>query len=365
MSKEFQITRLVWGPLLHTTRCFASVELRPARLDTPLERFNIEQSARAFGFRLQAHADNVSREPSVEYCSRITTIVDANDYITARRTAQFRMEEAVDIIEVTEGYMKHALSDVGIVRALDTGVISPVVPFDKEGAGLAMTTFDTHFDNIHYMSLAQLILSHDAQGRNDIELADRILRSSYWSRNARVELNPQLRILFRWFAIESIWLTQGDDERENLEDAISPTLWSLGFPNGRNAEFSKAKTAELLGQIEGYKKWREQLRLKLNEIRDFRNKSVHNGFRLFDIKRMEDLRYYDNLSFRACGHVQYFARCGLEEGMKDSRELTEYIPMIFDKYVSVDNVKNLIHSLIHINNFVRHVQPDWLSFYRG
>jgi hypothetical protein len=230
MLNSYQIIRLAWGPLLFKTRSFGKVEMRSAKRDTPQERSCLEQSARTFGMSVKAAEANVVENPSVEYCSRIVAIVEAPSAIEALRTATAQFEETLDILETFGSIGRHTLERVGLIHDFSKATREPIRPKAQRASSLA-ATFDGHTDNLQMMSIEQIILSYDANGRNSYELADRLLRSSYWSRKARSEVNPQLRVLFRWFAIESIWLAKSDDGTANQEDAISPTMWALGFPS--------------------------------------------------------------------------------------------------------------------------------------
>ena len=62
------------------------------------------------------------------------------------------------------------------------------------------------------------------------ELHNRFINSAHWSRNARWEINPQLKLLFKWFSMEALLVV-------NKKDEIIPYVkWALGFPSGQNAK---------------------------------------------------------------------------------------------------------------------------------
>jgi hypothetical protein len=165
-------------------------------------------------------------------------------------------------------------------------------------------------------------------------------------------------MLFRWFAIESIWKFEGKGAVKGNEDVISPVRWALGFPNGPGALLVRIKTTAISKSIESYSAWDGRIETLLENMRIFRNDSVHNGFRFHDIS-VKDLKSYDQLSYVACQATQTVAERALHFGFIHPREVLEYFPILFEQCVEIHHIINLIHSFEHPEGFFYNVQPDW------
>src|SRR5690348_5473515 len=97
--------------------------------------------------------------------------------------------------------------------------------------------------------------------------------------------------------MDVIWMINPD------ENIIPPVRWALGFPNGTGAQLLTTDFQKSLRGHSSYESLKRIVRDRLDEVRIFRNSTVHNGFRHQDISR-DDLFKLDRITALACGRVQ-------------------------------------------------------------
>lgn len=355
---ECIVTQIVRGPVIFKTYTWGNIEIRQSKYDLPSESKALANSMMSFGL-----TEEILREEEQNYdagLSRISTIVNTKEGRQPLAIARERFAEALDVLDVVTLLKKYTLLEPGYIRYLDSGRIEPLWPFESVlPRYLNNSILQIDITRFSPMDLGQIVLAKQAPGRADIDLADRLLRSAYWSRRARTEDNPQLRVLFRWFAIEAIWMIEPSQNGSiSNNDVITPIMWAFGFPRGQGSNLVTRKASRLRREIESYDAWKMACSTRLAAIRKFRNRSVHNGFRHYDISPRE-LLDFDIMTYHACGSVQRQVELGLDYGFQTATELLEYLPLLFEASCDSNHVRNLIEGLQHPENFIRYVQSDW------
>jgi hypothetical protein len=283
-----------------TTLCVGRAELRPEKSDTPREREALTKSSAAFEY---AWKNN---------CMRIVTVIDAANELEADIQAEEVFEECLDVLESMYAASKMALLPIGAYRVISNDRVTHRVP---ASTALPTTAAKIAYENFPQCEWSQYLISLNS------DLGKRLLRSYHWSRKAKWEANSQLRILFRWFAMEAIWMINAD------ENIIPRVRWALGFPNGAGAQRLSPDFQKALRGHPSYDSSRRIVQDRLEEVRVFRNSTVHNGFRHQDISR-DDLFKLDRITALACGRVQKCAQGGILHGLTMAKELLDDLPKL-------------------------------------
>lgn len=302
------------------TLVYSEVELRGPSADTSEESKFFESIAKI------NHLDY----SHYKLCARIATIVNGNNIIDALNDADNRFSEVMDVISINFPISNFNLSPIGLVKDLNTGVLHHL----NDDSFKPSTTFMLQqgmiqkYDNDHYL------LSRDN------ELSKRYLRSLHWCRNAKHENNKQLKILFYWFALEALLK---ETESDNISGIIR---WFLGFPNGKNSQDISIDVIRGLELHEKYSFWKRKLPSVLDQIREFRNNSVHHGFRKIEYTSSE-LDLFCQVMILSVSRCQGAVRNAINNDLKSISEFKEYIPAIFalNAYVKNDVHGTIIHSL--------------------
>jgi hypothetical protein len=303
------------------------VEIRKPDSDSKMERKALEASKAHY--KVASGIDGIAM--------RICTIVEAVSAEEADRFAFQRFEEAQDILQHTTmaaGLIKLQLTECGFSRNLDTGELQSR---DFTGQNLTPTSYpvfhvvENPFPPIDNSQLFFALPQCD--------LKESLKRSFYWSRKAKWESDRQLRLLFRWFAMEAVWMVGKDDD-------ISPRiLWSMGFPNGSGAAAVRRDLVIGLNSDPRYDHWKKRLAKAFSAIKSFRNDTVHSGFRPVDLPD-EKLREFDHFTNLACPRVQGLAYSGLQANLTDSKELLEYVPLLLERHVNPEGMHKTLIPLL-------------------
>jgi hypothetical protein len=297
------------------TLVYGNVEFRPATSDTEAEASSIKASCASFGFQ----------PDDFMVTARVATIVDSPDRLEAIEIATGRVAEVLDIKSTEFSVSNYEAAAAGFVKDLGSGEITPLL---REGYRPSLA-FVRDPNNLQVFDVNHYILSLDT------ELSQRYRRSLHWSRNARHEPNAQLKILFLWFALEAL-VKEG--EWDNIEGLVR---WFLGFPNGRHLQLlSKSLFVELRGH-KVYDFWERELKTVVDRIREFRNDSVHSGFRSLDFTSKE-LALYSQVAIYAASRGQRAVVEGLLNNLVSVGEFKEFIAPLFESVVSVNDVHNNI-----------------------
>ena len=162
------------------------VELRPATVDTPLERAAISASL-------------ATLTPGIDgdHCMRLCTRVNATSVFEAEDAARLAFEETVDVLDSGNwGGARFSLYEAGFSRCISDGRITP-------RASHQSGPFPAYFVGSEHLpapTMQQFLLLEPR-----CELAQRVVRATHWLRVARNEASRHRALLFRWFAIEAIW----------------------------------------------------------------------------------------------------------------------------------------------------------------
>jgi hypothetical protein len=305
---------------LPSTLIYGAVELRSDKADSDYEIAVLKESASSNRLDFDKYA----------VCARIATIVDCDNLTDAIDIADNKFSEVLDLksVEFPNSYLK--TSNIGYIKNLDSGHIQPLV---RQEFGTSMS-FVVHRSNIQCFDLSNYILSKNT------ELSCRYLRSLHWARNAKHEKNKQLKIIFYWFAIEALL-------KESENDNISGVLrWCLGFPNGKKRNEVSTSILNSLNAHPRYEYWSKEIITIVDQIRIFRNDSVHSGFRSVDFTKSELELYTQVMTFGA-SRCQSAVNIALINRIETVSDFKEYIGVIFESKVGVINDVhgNLIYSL--------------------
>ena len=304
----YAITRLLdhRASFRPATYVLGEVELRPDKQDTPFERAALEESLKSTGETVD-----------LKIAMRITTVCEGANPQAADRLAEERFVAALDILDfcAASGLSEWGILDAGCIRDIATGNVGPrprVLPFGP------FTSFVIQPERFPVRDSAQALF-----GAPPSDLKTRLQRSIHWSREARWESSRQLQVLFRWFAMESIW-------KDGDQDIVPFLMWALGYPNGMGAQqVDRARIAELQAHPL-YKPWKDQIDGRLTRMKLFRHDTAHAGFRAQDIAAAE-LEQFEALSSMVCPRVQ---RCAFDavvfHGKTTRAELLAYLPQHFN-----------------------------------
>jgi hypothetical protein len=260
---------------------------------------------------------------------RIVTVVEAGGDGAADGIAEEHFEEALDVLAPSSyGMSRMALLPTGIYRHIPNMKVTARLPGRDHTSGTAFRIMREPFPQL---DLPQFLLTE-----TKTDLKQRLVRSYYWSRKANLEGNRQLRVLFRWFAMETIWMLSKDD------DIVPRIMWVLGFPVGPAARMLSRIFVSSLQAHPTISAWKSQIEQRLRAVKTFRNDSVHSGFRPQDVAG-SSIREFDRIGLIACSRVQAIASAGISAGVATASELLEYLPVLIE---SNGNYINDIHNNI-------------------
>ncbi|CAM5294368.1 HEPN domain-containing protein [Pseudomonas fragi] len=308
---------------LPSTLNFGPVELRSYSADTKYEVSALEKSASENGLDYEKH----------KVCARIATIVECENHSEAVHTADTRFLEVLDFKSTEYSTSTIKTSQIGLIKDLSSGEITSIT---RTGFQPSLA-FVMHNGSIQYVDTTVYLLSL----KN--ELCDRYRRSLHWARNSKNETNPQLRIIFLWFALEALLKA---DEHDNCVESYIRLF--IGFPNGQQQWVISPLTKEKLENHPRYQHWKKQLIEIVKEIRDFRNDSVHSGFRSMDFTK-EKLELFSTIMIYAVSRCQAGVMQGLLNNLETLVEFKEYAVPLFEnnKNLINDIHNNIIYSLDH------------------
>ncbi len=312
---------------LPSTSTYGSVELRPHSSDTQPEVNAFESSASENGLDYERY----------QVCARISTIVECNNYREAIHTAEVKFLEVLDFKSIEHSISEIKTSEIGLIKDLSTGEITPIKILGFQPS----LSFVMHNGSIQCFDATAYLLSL----KN--ELCDRYRRSLHWARNSKNESNPQLRIIFLWFSLEALLKA---DENDNCVESYIRLF--LGFPNGLQEWIINPLTKKSLECHSRYQYWKRKLIELVKEIRDFRNNSVHSGFRSMDFTK-EKLELFSTIMILAVGRCQSSVAQGLLNGLESLAEFKEYaVPLLENNKNLINDIhNNVIYSLDHPKNY--------------
>ncbi|REC94371.1 hypothetical protein [Kushneria indalinina] len=298
------------------TSVYGTVEIRPHGNDFPFEIDTFKKSANSHGLDYEQYM----------FSARVATCLTSKNIQEALNSAENTFNEILDLKAVETSISKLKISSIGLIKNMDTGETFPLEKVGFEGAMgfLIQRNSIRSYDWINYL----LSLDND--------LSQRYSRSLHWSRKSNYESNKQLRILFNWFALEALL-------KESVNDNIVGMVrWFLGFPNGKHRKDVTANTIQKLETHKDYSFWAKKLVKDIDSIRNFRNDSVHSGFRIMDFEK-NTLELYENITKFSVSRCQGLANTALLDGLKNVEEFKENVGILFEK---TPNAVNDVHNTI-------------------
>lgn len=320
---DYLVMRLLkYGTIIcQNTFCLDGVEFRFAKHDSPNERNYLIESLESNG-----------EHTNIELGARVVSIIfSVNNINEALRESQSVFDEALDIMSLeTCGISSATLMNSGIIRNLTTGEIIAIKKNEKKPTNI-FQVLNEFYPNI---TLKEYIVYN----KNSHDLCGRLLNSLHWTRLALWENNLQIKILFNYFSIEALMKINDND------NVVPKAMLSMGFPLGKKQNEISQDLKTKLDIIPKYRYWRKILLNKLEAIRDFRNNSVHSGFRPWDIDENE-LKVFSFIAEIACLRSQQLIQLAIIEGCRTLQEISDYSDLILEKD---KNLLNFVHStLIH------------------
>ena len=306
---------------IHSTLNYGDVELRSYSTDTELEIEILRASAYEVGLDFDRHS----------ICARISTIVECESPTKAIHIADGRFLVLLDFKSTEYALSTISVSRIGLIKDLASGETLPIKKtiFQPSLSFVMARGTVQCFDRTNFLMLL------------DNELSDRYRRSLHWARNSKNENSLQLKLIFLWFSVEA--LLKADESDNSVESYVR---LFLGFPNGLQCKLaSKGLTADLENHPR-YDYWKRELPKKVEKIRNFRNDSVHSGFRSVDFKK-EDLNLFSVIMTYAVTRCQAGVMRGLISDIKTLKDFKKNSVMLFEDNANlINDVHNsIIYSL--------------------
>lgn len=297
------------------TFVLGDVELRSPKSDFSDELKVIKESIK-----------NNKSQLKPEFNCRISTIVHAENLIDAELLADEKFVSTLDLISAELPLSKLQLSECGYVKNLTNGELSPIKDLNFSPG----TVYTIQQHKFPKMEFNQWLINE----KSDLSL--RYRRSLHWSRNGKWEKNLQIRIIFNWFAVEALL-------KESEHDNVGPLIrWFLGYPNGTQAQFVSNKTMDQLNSNPLYEIWKRKIIKSIEQIREFRNDSVHSGFRNVDFS-VSEIKLFNQIMIFGCSRCQGAVYAALINKIETVSEFKEYISIIFENN---NNLVNDVHGNI-------------------
>ncbi|CRL60051.1 hypothetical protein [Proteus vulgaris] len=246
------------------TEIFGDVEIRSSDNDLPIEiEFFKKLTVPILGKKIDFE--------DYKFSNRVSVIVDANNPEDAVNIADEKIIPVLDLKSQFLSFSNIALSKLTIVRNLKTGYITPYINTD----GIKSGCFITRNTDIQKYNIINYVI--DNKDNND-NLVSRYSRSLHWSHLANDENNKQLKILFNYFCLENLF---SRDERDHIDGIVK---CFIGFPVKKKQKHISKEILSKLTSSNTYNLVFNNMNGLFESIREFRNKTVHNGFRYFDIE---------------------------------------------------------------------------------
>ncbi|WP_368937690.1 hypothetical protein [Morganella morganii] len=335
MHSNYLITMVLEkrGYFYHETEIFGDVEIRNSKHDFKTEVAIFRKSADlVFSGKLTLS--------EYDFSNRITTIVNAESYDDAFTLAIGKFIPVLDMKARELSLANINISGIGLIRNLHTGEVKPFCDKENITSGIFRRSFSDiqRYDGINY------ILSKVKSPVNEDTLASRYVRALHWAHNSRDEKNKQIKILFGYFCLEALF-------KENENDNISGMVRCfIGFPGGKQYKLVDENIISQLKENQDYLNLEKIIPILLDEVRIFRNNTVHSGFRLIDLdnKKLNNLNQLVMLAIARClSAVEYAIVSENVETLKDFKDKSAYI---FDKTIRIgDVISTIVNSLKYDN----------------
>lgn len=318
---DFLVVMLIGdnGAIYSETIIYGDVEIRPAKSDAANEEKLIEASAKENKLII-----------STEFNSRISCIITSSSIDEAVEDGIVKFEKVLDLLSSNFVISRISLARCGFVKNLNNGEYTPLNIEPKICGNMFVMPQSTDL----------ISLQNEFLMRQESELSKRYFNSLHWGRNASNESNIQLKIIFKWFAVEALFKR---NETDNVADTIR---WFLGYPNGVRAQLVQSKISTLQHDSR-YRNWRDWIRVTLESIREFRNDSTHSGFRHYDYE-LEQLKTYNLLMTLALSRCQNAVKFAVRCKVDSVDEFKDYLGIIFEEvFDKNDLLNNVLFSIEH------------------
>lgn len=337
MTSFFLITRPLDSQSYNyiNTEIFGDVEIRSANHDLDVER-HLLKKAEGSPF---AGSLNTS---DYDFSNRMSTIVEAEDEIEAIQLANDKFVTVLDLKANELSLANINLSKIGFVRNLSTGAIKA---FLIRGL-FKSAVFVRNLSDIQRWSTINLMLDKDGNTEKKEELSERFIKAIHWSHHASDEENKQLKVIFNYFCLEALF-------KENENDNITSMVRCfLGFPGGKCYRDVDKTIIDKLQENNDYLALAKDIPKYLDDIRKFRNDSVHAGFRSIDISNKK-LKLYDTLLNLAKSRCLSAVKASIvNNNIKSLSEFKNEAGIIFNKTVLIDDILGTV--VFSLNNDYNH-----------
>lgn len=303
------------GAYFPHTKIYGDVEVRSPNADSFKEIAILESSAKKYNMDF-SHC---------KFCSRLATIVKCYDREKAIEIADGKFAVVLDLLSAEVPLSSFALSRLGFIKDLDTG---DILPISKKEFNLN-TSFFRHHGRLQQIDLNNNIVTQDS------EMNERYLRALHWRRNSKNDKNAQVNILFDYFSAEALFK---ESEGENIGGYIR---WFMGFPNGKESKRVSEDLISKLNSTDRYLFWNKKLKLVFDDLRKFRNNSVHHGFRNLEFT-VAELDFYKQVMIVGVSRALGATRFAIANGVITVKEFKEYLPEIFEAQISLTDVSGTI-----------------------
>ncbi|MDF9529499.1 MULTISPECIES: HEPN domain-containing protein [Bacillus cereus group] len=322
---DFLICRLLSdkGEIIPFPMGYGDVEIKSFSLLFKEEKLIVIESTKSF-----------EEEVNLEIVPVISTIVNSDNLKEADYLAETKFELVLDCINAGLPISETRLLNSGFIKDLHKNWISPRLNGDSFGP---FPTFKIMDRLIPKIDDAQYLFSVD---NSELKLA--LQRSYHWLRRSQNENDLHLKCLFLWFSIECL-------AKVGEEDITGKVMQVLGFPLGKIGMFlSKDRITEIKKHA-NYVLILKKLEKQLNEIRELRNNTVHEGFRSWDISTGL-LKEYHATMLLATPRIQNYAMSAVKKGLETVADFWEYFPHLYDWHLDINDFHGNILYMLQKND---------------
>lgn len=119
----------------------------------------------------------------------------------------------------------------------------------------------------------------------------------------------------------------------------------MGFPNGKESQYVSSIIMSKINCNERYLYWNRRLKDIFENIRVFRNNSVHHGFRLSEFDNA-DMELFQHIMMYGVSRSLAAVRIAIISGVNSASEFKDYLVEIFEQQVNPNEVHgNIIFTL--------------------
>ncbi|MCX6164702.1 MAG: HEPN domain-containing protein [Ignavibacteriae bacterium] len=308
------------------TKSYGNVDIRKAINEDREELNALKTSIKAFELSV-----------NLENCPRLVTLVEAESDYDAYYKSDLVFNEMLDLFYYYSfGLNKTLMEAAGYMINLNKNLIIPIISnYDTEP--YIPSTAVIHIIDEIFPIIDENQLIHNLE-RSDV--VNRIYNSAYWFRQARYEKNKQLKILYYWFSIECLCKVKVE------EDIIHKILLCLGFPSKSQCLLISISVLKKLNSIKNYRQWKNKIDNMLEEMRNYRNDSVHKGFRIHELTIGNKSQYISLLTLASSRTRRYYTQA-IRYNLKTIEEIWEYLPILVEENSNLINdvQGNIIYSL--------------------